>query len=1352
MTVKYIPRELILNRGQKSERLIKESEIAVVGAPIVILGDPGLGKTELTKRLASQLGYTRVTAGTFYRNQERERFRIHAPTKLIIDGLDELASSSQKPPIDEVLSKLSEIGNPDFIISCRSADWQGSTDRYKISEDYGREPITLHIQPFSYDNATSFLEAYSPDIQAEEILRELNNRDLSDFYGNPLTLTLVAEVASAGKGLPRGQADLLSKATELLAVERNRAHQRSPIAQSRLDDLLDTAGAIFAHLLLSSSMGVTDRPREETPRGFIPISELLNIEGASAVQVVLKTRLFQAIDENVYGPFHKVIAEFLGARWLSKQLSRGISERRIFQLLSFAGGIPTPLRGIHAWIAHFSPKQAHRCIKADPYGVLRYGDMDSLSTEVARLLLNSLSSLADEDPYFRSEDWGKRQISGIARSELEDDIVALIGNPQRHVHLSTLILEALEGSKLTIKISEKLITLVKDSSAPYVERAHALEALIASHISIDWPSTAEELRERKKTGDSRLVLEIIAATKGIDFGGDQIATAILDYRKPSRRPVSSIDSDETLDDDDDRDDPCVSGMVYAITKRISPEKAGETIDALGVQIAALKKPSHWRPGYELSSSVEQLIGKAIETNSNLEAERLWNWLKLADREAGTSSDKDDLEIWLEQNNAIRQQIQRISFISEDPWMSIVHDLPRASRGLSLTDDDFVIFLTEISCKETLTPFEIELWAALFQAQLSFGGRSIAVHEASEAGRSRHKELDREWRRITEPDKRDFRKEQEERKIEREKKRERTYAKHRASYWEVREKIENGEAIGALSQIADAYLGRYSDLDNKAAPEERIRQWLGSEIKDAAIKGFIAVLSRSDIPSVENISKTHSEQKRMYIELPMICGLIEVIRSGTGVASIKKETLAAGLAAWWEFSSFHADHFGNSSRDELERIVLSSESELENFLNAMVAPHIDAGRQNIPVINRIAREKRFEPIAGSIALRWLNAHPNANAVVQHELLQIAFSNPDLSAVERLIDDRTSEIDSMEDDIKRVWISANVYAETPRSKELVSRFSKTDKSLIWSLRDTLQPDRHEGPRTLRSPSTSQLEIIVDSFANLWPPASHPTSSWGDTNTWNATEFLRRCIDALGAFSTEEASAVLDRLLKSSNTHFYQDQIKHVRAQQLRLRRDKEYRVPTFSRIKDVLANKLPATIDDLKALTLDKIDEIRDYVRNGDTDAWDAFWNESKPKDENTCRHRLLDLLRGKLNSDIHFLPETLMPEAKRADIVVLYSEFGLPIEIKGQWHPEVWNAAAVQLIQQYARDWRADDRGIYLVFWFGNVPGKNLPSHPDGITRPSSSEELENLLVDRLPDNEKDRISVVVIDVSKPVKR
>lgn len=226
----------------------------------------------------------------------------------------------------------------------------------------------------------------------------------------------------------------------------------------------------------------------------------------------------------------------------------------------------------------------------------------------------------------------------------------------------------------------------------------------------------------------------------------------------------------------------------------------------------------------------------------------------------------------------------------------------------------------------------------------------------------------------------------------------------------------------------------------------------------------------------------------------------------------------------------------------------------------------------------------------------------------------------------------------------------------------------------------------------------------------------------------------------------------MISVSSTAAYSDHLKHTRAQQLRLRRDTDFRISGFNEVKQALSNGLPAGIDDLKAMVLDRLEIIQDYLRNGDTDAWEAFWINDNPKDENTSRDRLLDQLRPRFPVEINFLPEVTMPEANRADIVVTYLGYGLPIEIKGQWHAKVWNAASVQLIEKYARDWRADDRGIYLVLWFGEVAGKKLPKHPNALPSPSSPRELRQMLVDGLSAADRARIDVFVLDVSKPSGR
>ena len=126
-----------------------------------------------------------------------------------------------------------------------------------------------------------------------------------------------------------------------------------------------------------------------------------------------------------------------------------------------------------------------------------------------------------------------------------------------------------------------------------------------------------------------------------------------------------------------------------------------------------------------------------------------------------------------------------------------------------------------------------------------------------------------------------------------------------------------------------------------------------------------------------------------------------------------------------------------------------------------------------------------------------------------------------------------------------------------------------------------------------------------------------------------------------------------------------------------------------------------------------------MQGSNTDMWQAYWSDERPKDENYCRNRLVEHLSGQLPRSIRFELERHMRGQKRADIAAIRNTIGLPVEIKGQWRREVWDAACEQLDAKYARDWQAGGRGAYIVLWFGDVAGKNLPGHPQGLARPKT---------------------------------
>ena len=130
--------------------------------------------------------------------------------------------------------------------------------------------------------------------------------------------------------------------------------------------------------------------------------------------------------------------------------------------------------------------------------------------------------------------------------------------------------------------------------------------------------------------------------------------------------------------------------------------------------------------------------------------------------------------------------------------------------------------------------------------------------------------------------------------------------------------------------------------------------------------------------------------------------------------------------------------------------------------------------------------------------------------------------------------------------------------------------------------------------------------------------------------------------------------------------------------------------------------------------------------------------------------LLQIL-GDLPSGISCQPEGHLADGRRVDIKCSYDNLMLPIEVKGQWHRSLWRAADEQLYGLYSSDWRADSKGIYLVFWFGQeVPNNKKPTSPENGERcPETADELREELAKNSFAAQQKRIEIFVLDLVRP---
>ena len=113
-------------------------------------------------------------------------------------------------------------------------------------------------------------------------------------------------------------------------------------------------------------------------------------------------------------------------------------------------------------------------------------------------------------------------------------------------------------------------------------------------------------------------------------------------------------------------------------------------------------------------------------------------------------------------------------------------------------------------------------------------------------------------------------------------------------------------------------------------------------------------------------------------------------------------------------------------------------------------------------------------------------------------------------------------------------------------------------------------------------------------------------------------------------------------------------------------------------------------------------------------------------------------------DIDAQPEGRYANDKRSDIRVYFGGSNVPVEIKKNSHQKLWSSLRDQLIAKYTSAPDTDGYGIYLVFWFGK---EYTQASEEG--RPANPEKLKKRLEAPLSPDEALKISVCVIDVSRP---
>ncbi len=1067
-------------------------------------------------------------------------------------------------------------------------------------------------------------------------------------------------------------------------------------------------------MILTGSEAIVRISAANAAEGELQLSDISLLPDGNVVEAMLGTRLFKADGVDRFTYLHRRVGEYLGAQWLAKQANTPQKRRRLLSVFHSHGLVPSSLRGIHAWLA-LDPALTKAVITADPMGLIEYGDADELTADQARLLIGSLELLAKDNPSFR--DWGPYALRGFRHPAVIEDIRRLISTPETSFSLCLLMLEAIRGSEIVSSLTDDLQEVVLDPRAFFACRKVAGEILVEVDGETVWPIVLYTLGSYGDELSIRLAIELADEVGYEQFDAKLIVDLVVAYASSGSRTI---------------------GVLMRLERQLPDGQIADVLDLLAVAAKSLGK-RYERPGNDvLTDLAYHLIVRVVEAGG-VTAHQLWSWLEPFHTRDGYQRDvHQKLHESIRSDDNLRRSVQRLVLLElpsdHNPYQQSWR-LSERSTGFIPSDTDVIALLNWL---DPTDPSE-ERWRDLVQLSRHDSEAGKEVRDAARLFAARSPDLLQWLEKLAEQRIPDWQIKQTERERDRRAEQAARHAGHRNHFAFHIDEMRSGEC-GALVNPAKAYLNLFNDIEDAPA-HKRIGQWLGDDIGEAAHAGFEAfLLLDPPEPTAQQIAESHAEGKGYDAAYIIVAALAERHRVGVRFDDLSDERLMAGL---FELRRSRIDdHAGVLGLIDAVEASIQIRGGWQEAMKLYHEPQLQRRRENVDGLYTLMHDQSNITMSTELAAEWLERFPDLPIGPEIELVDRLIRSGRFEELRRALALRSTSTD---EERRRNWVAIGVIVDFPISVAQLGA-KPIEPELLWHIRHRIRNRSNDDTNVLLN--AAQSEWMINTFRSLWPMVHRPSgTSTGDSNSWDASSFIVQLIRRLGNDTSDEAIDALVRL-SDAPVDGYSEEVKIVTAEQKRIRVEATYVPLTLAAIDAITRNLAPVSLVDLQTLVLEELAIAQAKIKSDDAESWRGFYDDKKiPFVEERCRDHLLGLLRQG-SSGFTFDPETHIAADKEVDITCSAGTLRVPIEIKGQWHSELWTGSDRQLDALYTPDWRAEGRGIYLVLWFGEQrqATKRLKSPGRHETLPTTADELKRMLVAKSRSAREGRVAVFVLDL------
>jgi hypothetical protein len=1299
--------------SESSGKPLRMSDLALRKG-LVLLGEPGSGKSTAFALAAAAQGTTVVTAKAFVSKGIRPEGKV-----AFIDAVEEYRiGETGRDRLEDLIEALKDSQYDHWRITCRSISLP-RPDLLHIVKGLG-DFETFHLGQLDQDEQKAILASLG-ERDPDRILQRVNDLAAGSLMENAATLKLLHQTLGSATNAIESRGALFAHATRAMADEMN-AELPERATRSTSGAIVEAAEKACLVLMLSARediwMGNTAAPRDN-----LVVRDDLIPAGVDtqALRDAIDTPMFRG-EAGVYSPTHRMVAEYLAGRALSAATSSrdgrppALPFQRAYALLCGDDNKPAPaLLGTFAWFVTELAQGVHharalRLVKAHPEAILFQGDAAMLPTRHREALL---AATGRADPWFLSSIQGATAVGGLAGTDLEIQLRTILNDKSETAHRRNLVIEALTSGRRVPGLDDDLIKFTTDQASPGWLRRHAIEA-IKARIDKPLPVLRKILTAMKgePAATAMVVAPIVmAALVGHGVTAAEVRKLLADY--------------STTGDG-------VMGYLWPLGDALEKRPI---VNLFEKPIGVKKNGGHSR-SFESASIIQRVLAKTIEHTPNLKAEDLLRWM--ANGRVKESDDTEDqvrvaVRGWVARGPSNSSSLfwalfarshgqgwrpnydyyrivgaeppahvfdEAFDKLEKEPAGPSANALARIVFDLvgpwSPDSDNYWRFWHLTAARTDLQPFHLSLsvsdvsdWRADQAARV----RKTAAAEAEEV------------------------------------------AKDKAWFETNLAKVQAGLAFQAMHFAANVY-GGYNRTRPKGFGMDQLTRWVGSSTASAIVQGWSIFMTRFPITWQRQAAQ---EGKNLNFEANTIAAIwLDLQLSRGAPVNLPLDAAFGALRGYYVLQGDNRDKVQTAALEQLLNNPVG-----ENTLLAYWKAAIKGGSRDLPFLEALRTEKRFGPVAA-----FLRSEPNAQPEILRSALAAAGTGLQREEVAALVDAALRRKKITQEALSLWRLVAFLINPVAHEPTFAAELASGNIDALF--------DRLNRGHLIRSfeGMTKSAATRDTAIARLIGPLYKPTDN-DLGNRDDMSQVVAGALKRLAQSPTVEATGALESLLEMPALSAWYELLSHHLSNQILLRQQAQFTAPTPRAVAEAINAGPPATPSDLRAVVGEILQDLAKDIRDGDTSGWKGFWNNPdatsrRPKIENDCRDLLTDRIRDRLlrfGVGANRTPtEARRRSDRRADLLVIgEGSASLPVEAKRHMNDEVFTAIETQ-VADYAKSAGSNGHGIYLVFWFGAAAGA-VPKRPPGVDPITDPKAFRTALVKHQPIALRDMIDVVVMDLS-----